>query len=283
MNDPVADFVAVLSIERGMSANTVEAYKRDLEAFLQERDPFGLSQDDLVSHLALRKQKGYAVTSNVRALVAIKLFFAFLVKEKRMRKSPFETIDSPRIWQQIPEVMTIEETTRLIEGVEGETLLKRRDQAICEMLYGSGLRVSELCSLNISDVDDNHVRVLGKGKKERLVPVGKKAITALDRYLGLRVSPTEEKALFLTERGKRIDRVAIWRMIQKRKKEVGITKKISPHTLRHSFATHLLENGADLRVIQEMLGHASIATTDRYTHVSTSHLTESFTQFHPRN
>lgn len=283
MNHPLDDFVAHLSIEKGMASNSVLAYTRDIEAFLASRDLPTVTQEELASYLAERKSRGYASASNVRALVAIKLFFSFLRREKRIDKNPFETIDAPRIWQQIPEVLTLDETSRLLESDREESFLSCRNRAICEVLYGSGLRVSEMCALNIGDVDDEQVRVMGKGKKERLVPMGREAIKALDRYLHFRTTPVDEKALFLTEKGRRLDRVAVWRMIRKKSQEAGITKKISPHTLRHSFATHLLENGADLRVIQEMLGHASIATTDRYTHVSTLHLTNSFTQFHPRN
>ncbi len=279
MNEILSHFVAVLSTEKGLAPLTVEAYQNDVKAFLQFIGAVNLQdveQEHIVSYLSHMQNVGYASSSIMRHLMAIKVFFSFLAKEWELKKNVAEKIDSPKVWRLIPEILTIKEIDRLLSNS-----LSVRDDAIIETLYGSGLRVSELCGLNIQDVNDHQVRVFGKGRKERIVPIGTKAVEAIDRYLHERND--NEKALFLTTRGKRIDRIAVWRMIKIRAKKAGIIKNISPHTLRHSFATHLLENGADLRVIQEMLGHASIGTTDRYTHISSSHLKDSFAKFHPRN
>lgn len=178
--------------------------------------------------------------------------------------------------------MTQTEVTRLLEAPDPETFLGARDRAIIEMLYGSGLRVSELCSLSIYSIDETSVKVMGKGRKERIVPVGRKAVEAVDHFLVRFRDQFEGEALFVTKRGKALDRVAVWRIIKHYAGQAGIQKPISPHTLRHSFATHLLDHGADLRVIQEMLGHSHIGTTDRYTHVSQSRLQEAFSKFHPK-
>ncbi|MEI6531905.1 MAG: tyrosine-type recombinase/integrase, partial [Chlamydiota bacterium] len=185
------------------------------------------------------------------------------------------------LWQLIPEVLTYEEVTRLLEASAD-----LRTKAILELLYASGLRVSELCSLSLYDVDESSVRVKGKGGKERLVPVGCKAIEAIDAYLnGPReaFSSEGEKHLFLSSRGKPLDRISLWRLIKKLGVQAGITKRISPHTLRHSFATHLLEGGADIRIIQDLLGHSNIQTTDRYTHISQKKVREAFYRCHNRS
>ena len=190
-----------------------------------------------------------------------------------------------KIWQLIPEVLSCTEMVSLLEAPDKDTLIGSRDKAILEVLYACGLRVSELCSLKIYDVDDVYVRVLGKGMKERVIPIGEAAIQAIDHYLHhYRSQYDSEKLqeLFVSTRGKPLDRIQVWKMVKGYAKKVGIVKNISPHTFRHSFATHLLDNGADLRVIQEMLGHASISSTDRYTHISKSHLQQSFEAYHPR-
>lgn len=215
-------------------------------------------------------------------LISLKVFFRFLYREKIIEKDISQSMESPKLWQLIPEVLTLEEVERLLNASPVQTYLGARDRAILEVLYASGLRVSEVCSLTLHCVGEDALRVLGKGGKERVVPVGKKALNALDHYLCFR-DHFQSETLFLSQKGKALDRVIIWRMIKHYAKQAGIQKSISPHTFRHSFATHLLENGADLRVIQEMLGHASIATTDRYTHVTASRLHSSFSQFHPRN
>jgi integrase/recombinase XerD len=213
------------------------------------------------------------------------MFFRFLKREGAIAKDVTLHLDSPRMWQLIPEVLTVPEVEMLLNAPDSSMRAGARDRAVLQVIYASGLRVSEVCGLNLYDVDEQVVRVRGKGGKERVVPIAKTAVLAIDYYLiHYRTSSEDKKEspLFLSDRGKRIDRGHVWKRVKFYAKRVGITKEISPHTLRHSFATHLLENGADLRVIQEMLGHSSIATTDRYTHISQRHLVEAFQACHPR-
>ena len=186
------------------------------------------------------------------------------------------------MWQLIPEVLTAQEVERLL-GAPGDGEEEVRDKAVLETLYATGIRVSELCNLDIHDVGENTVRVVGKGGKERIVPIGEEAIAAIDTYLGnYRHDKGDHRPLFVSKRGKRMSRVTVWEKVKFYARKVGIEKEVSPHTLRHSFATHLLDHGADLRVIQEMLGHADIGTTDRYTHLSKKRLFDAFDTFHPR-
>ncbi len=282
----ISDFLSYLASERGLARNTLLAYERDLQLFclrLGRMDLTETREEDLIGFLGYLRESRYATSSIARMLVAIKVFFRFLKRESKIEKNIALYLDSPKLWQLIPEVLTPDEVGALLQAPATDTFMGARDRAILEVLYASGLRVSEVCSMNITDLDDAFVRVKGKGGKERLVPIAKVAVDAVDQYLlNFRKVEGEEEALFVTSRGKRIERQEVWRRIKLYAKNAGITKKISPHTLRHSFATHLLENGADLRVIQEMLGHASISTTDRYTHISQKHLQEAFKAFHPR-
>jgi integrase/recombinase XerD len=280
MEPLLTDFIAYLRSEKGLSPHSIEAYGRDIKGFLEKFSP-PFHQDQLIQHLSVLKNKGYAAASITRALFSLKVFCRFLYREKILDQDVSQAIESPKLWQLIPEVLSMEEVELLLDTPPTQTYLGARDKAILEILYASGLRVSELCSLTLYSIDEEAVRVLGKGGKERVVPIGKKALDAIDHYLCLREQFQSEK-LFLTRKGKPIERVGVWRMVKRYAKKAGIAKTISPHTLRHSFATHLLERGADLRVIQEMLGHANIATTDRYTHISASSLRESFTKFHQR-
>lgn len=290
--DPaLSDFLSYIASEKGLARNTIEAYQRDLLQFfgyLEKRGACQLktvSHEDLINFLDALRKKSYASSTLSRMLVALKVFFRFLKKEKWIDIDPTHLLDSPKIWQLIPEVLSISEVEDLLKAPDIESYIGARDKAIFEVIYASGLRVSEVCAMNIHDISDDSVRVKGKGGKERIVPIAKSALDAVDHYLTsyrAQHSDKEELALFLTPKGKRVDRVLVWSRIKFYAKKAGITKAISPHTLRHSFATHLLENGADLRIIQEMLGHASIATTDRYTHVSQKHLSDAFSAFHPR-
>lgn len=291
MNEHLEDFLIYLTSEKGLAKNTIEAYQRDIKSFIkalerQEIDNFpAVQQCHIIAFLSELKAAQYATSSICRALIAIKVLYRFLKREGLVALNVTLYLETPKLWQLIPEVLSDREIERLVNKPDNQTYLGARDQAILELLYASGLRVSELCSLKIYDVDDNFVRVLGKGGKERLVPLGKNALTAVDHYLlhyrGLHDSE-KQPLLFLSKLGRPMDRIAIWRMIKFYGKLCGISKTISPHTLRHSFATHLLDNGADLRIIQEMLGHANISSTDRYTHVSRSRLQEAFQKFHPR-
>ena len=291
MQERISDFLSYLSSERGLANNTIEAYGRDLKFFCAAVEKCGVrelekvSEQEIVFFLSELRKRNYASSSICRALVAVKVFFRFLKKERYVASDATAHLDSPRLWQLIPDVLTIEEVDRLLAAPDLASAQGARDKAILEVLYASGLRVSELCGLNIHDVDDVFVRVTGKGGKERLVPIATAAIKAVDNYLvHYRGEAREDKdaPLFVSSRAKRIDRAAVWKRVKFYARKAGIAKDISPHTLRHSFATHLLENGADLRVIQEMLGHASIATTDRYTHISQQHLSLAFSTFHPR-
>lgn len=276
MQSFLAEFLLYLRSEKGLALNTIECYERDILKFilfLEGREP---SSELLYIFLSTLK---LASSSLARTIISLRVFFRFLLREKLISIDLTPYLETPKIWQLIPDVMTQDEVEKLLQ-ISVHTWLDVRDRAILEVLYASGLRVSELCRLKIQDVGDEELRVVGKGDKERLVPIGRRAIASVDSYLAIRES--RESILFLNRKGKPCDRIYIWRMIKKRAKEAGIEKNISPHTLRHSFATHLLEGGGELRVIQEMLGHATIATTDRYTHVSRQRLQHMFNQYHPK-
>lgn len=289
MQRDVEDFAIYLMSEKGLSSNTLEAYRRDIQAFLSFLKEAGLSQwkevqqQQLIHFLSLKKHE-YAPASISRALIAIKVFFRFLKREGVISANFTHLLETPKIWQLIPDVLSLEEMERLLSAPDTSNLKGARDLAILEILYATGLRVSELCQLNIADVDEHAIRIQGKGGKERVVPLGGKASQALDAYLSYRDTRAagRQDALFLGRGDRPINRVSVWKIVKHYAREAGIAKTIFPHTFRHSFATHLLDNGADLRVIQEMLGHASISSTDRYTHVSCTHLQEAFQTFHPR-
>lgn len=281
----LTDFIAYLRSEKGLAPLSIEAYVRDISVFLDQMQNEAYTVEEVVSHLACMKSEQYASSSIARALISIKIYFRFLYREKIIRINLCEQLETPKLWQLIPEVLTHAEIERLIQAPDLNTFTGVRDRAIIEVLYASGLRVSELCTLTLYDIDASSVKVMGKGRIERLVPIGSAALAAVDRYLTLyrdRFESDRNAALFLTQRGNPLDRTAVWKLIKSYAKKAGILKSISPHTLRHSFATHLLDGGADLRVIQEMLGHASIASTDRYTHVSSTRLQQAFEKFHPR-
>lgn len=286
----IDDFIIFIASERGLALNTVDAYRRDVTAFsnfLNSIHVMGwaeVSQLNIIAFLEHLSQQKYAGASISRALMAIKVLFRFFKREGVVSDNPTIYLENPKLWQLIPNVLTNDEVESLLAQPDPETFLGARDKAILEVLYACGLRVSELCALKISDVDDTFIRVLGKGSKERLVPIGRKAIEAIDHSLLFRdlVDSDRNTLLFVSKSGRPIQRTVVWEMVKKYATQAGILKVISPHTLRHSFATHLLDNGADLRVIQEMLGHSSISSTDRYTHISHSRLQDAFNNFHPR-
>ncbi len=284
MEREIADFLAYLGSEKGLSPHTLAAYGRDLLSYAkysQGKKAEEVVSDQIIEYFQTLKNKGIASSSLCRALVAIKVFFRFLKREKIISNNPTVFLESPKMWQLIPEVLTVEEVSRFLAMPDIQTPIGARDKAIFMVMYASGLRASELCGLNLGDVSDDQVRVRGKGNKERVIPIAAAAVAAVDDYL-TRFRTEGDGPLFLSSQGKRMDRVALWERVKFYGKKAGITKVISPHTLRHSFATHLLENGADLRIIQEMLGHSNIATTDRYTHVSRKHLHDAFEKFHPK-
>ncbi|MDN3506346.1 MAG: site-specific tyrosine recombinase XerD [Simkaniaceae bacterium] len=285
MNETLEDFLFYLGSEKGLSKNTVMAYRRDLSAFLdvvRKADFASISKEDILAFMDSLRSKNLASSSIYRAMVALKTFFRFLRREKLISSEETLYLDTPKVWQLVPEVLTEPEVQVLLNAPSEEEPLGARDRAILAVLYASGLRVSEVCGLNITDLGEDTVRVVGKGGKERIVPIANSAVNAVDHYLLHFRAECSNQALFVSSKGKRMDRVAIWTKVKQYAQVAGITKTISPHTLRHSFATHLLENGADLRVIQEMLGHSSVATTDRYTHISQKHLSSAFNAFHPR-
>jgi integrase/recombinase XerD len=286
----IEDFATYILSEKGFSTNTLEAYRRDIQSFLVflQKDNLQhwneVQQQHIIDFLGLKKQNHYAPASISRALIAIKVFFRFLKREGLISHNVSHLLETPKIWQLIPDVLTLEEIEKLLMLPRSHTRKGARDRAILETLYATGCRVSELCQLNIGDVDDTYVRIKGKGGKERTVPLGKEAILAIDRYLAFRDGANDERqeALFVGQGNRRVNRIGVWKLVKHYARQAGITKIIFPHTFRHSFATHLLDNGADVRVIQELLGHASISSTDRYAHVSCKHLQEAFQAFHPR-
>lgn len=287
--DYIEEYISYISSEKGLLENTILAYRSDLLSFFsfcKERNIGSIVDIDthlILDFLSFRKNR-YASSSIVRCLVAIKTFFLFLNKEEYLQSDPFKNLQRPKIWQLIPEVMTYEEVERLLAAPKTDTFIGSRDKAILEVIYGSGIRVSECAHLKITDISDGFIKVLGKGNKERVVPIGKIALEAVDHFLvnHRSLNGKEHNFLFVTKQFLPIDRITIYKRIKEYAKQAKIVKSISPHTLRHSFATHLLDKGADLRLIQEMLGHADIGTTDLYTHVFPSGLKHSFHQFHPR-
>jgi integrase/recombinase XerD len=281
-------FLDSLAVERGLAANTIRAYERDLEvhlAFLRRRgvDDLGrVEESHLILYLGQLRRGGAAPATVVRKLSALRTFYRHLVREEAIVSDPSANLPAARFRRQLPSVLSVEDVTRLLDQPDTSTPRGLRDQAMLELLYATGLRVSELVNLSRGDInlEMGLVRCIGKGSKERIVPVGKPAADAVRTYLAARRDAAG--ALFLGNKGRPLTRVAFWRIVQRYARQAGIRTAISPHTLRHSFATHMLEGGADLRTIQELLGHASIVTTQIYTHVSVDRLREVYQAYHPR-
>ncbi len=283
-----------LKLQRNMSGNTLDAYRRDLRKLLhyleQERkDVREVTLDDLEHFSATLHDIGIGPRSQCRILSGVRSFFRFLQLDGYREDDPTELLESPQIGDHLPEVLSTQEVDQLEASIDLSKWEGHRNRAIIEVLFSCGLRVSELVNLKLSDlyIDEEFVRVLGKGSKERLVPISKKAIRELTYWFDdrkqMKIKPGEEDYVFLNRRGAHLTRVMILIMIKQQAKEAGIQKTISPHTLRHSFATALLEGGADLRVIQALLGHESIGTTEIYTHIDTSTLRREILEHHPRN
>jgi len=289
--EPFNDF---LLLEQGASPRTHEAYSRDLTRFVTYSVGRGASSPPDVTSRLLReylyhlKDLGLAPASIRRNVSALRTYFKFLLGEGHLARDPSERLESPKRWRTLPEVLSVAEVDRLLASPVLDDPLVFRDRAMLELAYGAGLRVSEWITIGIRDVmfDDGLVRVFGKGSKERLVPIGRRAIGALATYvreLRPRLEHGDGKGvLFLNARGEPLTRMGAWKILRKYVDRAGIEKHVSPHTLRHSFATHLLEGGADLRAVQEMLGHADISTTQIYTHVDREYLRSVHRQFHPR-
>ena len=284
------DFRNYLRIERGMSPNTVASYARDVEGLLAAYEgyrPADIGPAELERYLSERIQKGLSKRSQARLLSALRSFFTWMTLEGDRPDNPCDGIDTPKLGRYLPEVLSVEEVEAILESVDLSKRFGRRDRAILEVLYGCGLRVSELTDLQVSHVylDEGFVRVVGKGNKERLVPLGEMAAQAIRAYLEIREEPDRgfEDILFLNKDGRALSRISVFNLVKKQAMAAGIHKEISPHTFRHSFATHLIENGADLRVVQEMLGHESILTTEIYTHIDSSTWQRSVLEHHPRS
>jgi integrase/recombinase XerD len=283
-----------LALESGHSANTVESYLRDLRRLGEfatargVRDPARLTRSLLRDFVYLLKDLGLSAASIRRGVSAIRTYFGFLVGEGRVMEDPSDRLESPRRGRTLPPTLSVSEMERLLASPQVDEPLAWRDRALLELAYGAGLRVSELCGLGLTDLllTENLVRIFGKGGKERLVPIGRSVIGAVSVYLHTK-RPALDRGkskgrVLLNARGEPLSRVGAWGVVKRASRRAGITKRVTPHTLRHSFATHLLEGGADLRAVQEMLGHADLSTTQIYTHVDREYLRSIHKQFHPR-
>ncbi|MBX6395060.1 MAG: site-specific tyrosine recombinase XerD [Alicyclobacillaceae bacterium] len=294
MKKIIERFIRYLAIEKGLAQNTLASYQKDLlnyAAFLEQsgcRDWHESNRRLIVAYLAYLQKLGRAPATITRNLASIRSFYQFLTREGLLEADPTAQLDSPKAGKRLPRVLTVEEVERLLAAPDGRSPAGLRDKAMLEVLYATGIRVSELVSLDVIDLNLNmgYVKCYGKGSKERIVPLGSAAIEAAHRYLvdgrPKLVKGADGGALFLNHLGNRLTRQGFWKIIKKYAREAGIQKVITPHTLRHSFATHLLENGADLRAVQEMLGHADISTTQIYTHVTQTRLKDVYLRTHPR-
>jgi integrase/recombinase XerD len=292
----IKNFKNYLKIERNLSQNTITSYLFDLQKlniFLQENNfssnPSHIKESTL-KKFVYKISKEIKPSSQARIISGIKRFFDFLILENILNENPLENIETPKIGSKLPTTLTVKEIDKLIDSIDIKSKNKIRNKAIIEILYSCGLRVSELITLKVSDLyfNESIIKVTGKGNKERFVPISKGAINYIEKYLNevrifQKIKKGSEDTLFLNERGNGLSRVMIYIILNDLKIKAEINKKIGPHTLRHSFATHLLENGADLITIQNMLGHENIVTTERYLHVNRKHLVESISKYHPRN
>ena len=299
MKENIESFLNYLAVEKGFSQNTAAAYRNDLyqlASFVEEEavrrgsapswSSFG--RQGILSYLLNLKERNYAATTIARKVAAMRSFFEFMMNEGNIKDNPSRDIASPKVGRALPKPISISQVRRLIDEPARQSKSEaQRDTAILHLLYASGMRVSELVSLNLNDIDlaGGFVRCFGKGHKERIIPIAPRAAQAVDDYLKeLRprlVQRSEEPALFLNARGERLTRQGLWQILKEYAKSVGL-EGITPHTLRHSFATHMLSGGADLRSVQELLGHANISTTQVYTHLTTDHIRQTYEKSHPR-
>lgn len=293
---PIEDYIHFIRVERQLSANTLASYRRDLEGYAQHlqdvqqlKDYNEVRREHILLHLENLRTEGKTARTVARHISSIRSFHQFLLREKVTTTDPTVHLEMPQVEQKLPRVLSIEEIDALIATPDRSKPQGVRDIAMLELLYASGMRISELIELNIEDIHltMGFVRVFGKGRKERIIPLGKGALNAISKYLEraryeLQGKYPKTDALFISHRGKRLTRQGCWKIIKDYAQKARINKELTPHVFRHSFATHLIENGADLRAVQEMLGHADIATTQIYTHVSKTRLSEVYKQFHPR-
>ena len=286
MQEHINRFIRYLEVERGVSAHTVRAYRKDLEEFSAYADakPETMDLIDIRSFIAGQINKGLSKITVSRRLSSIRSFFKYLHREGYITANPAKLVSNPKIPKMLPRYLSVDDVFSLIESPEGIGFVPVRDSAILELLYSSGLRVSELSGLNVDDLNirESLVKIKGKGKKERIVPVGSKAVGAIKSYLVERMlRRSRDKALFLNRMGTRLTDRGVRRIVVKYARASSMTGHVGPHVLRHSFASHLLQGGADLRVIQELLGHASLSTTQKYTHLDITHLMDIYDKAHP--
>ncbi len=296
MEDELKDFIHYLIVEKGLASNTIVSYERDLKSYLKYlknvenlKNFNEVQRPHIVHFLAHLKDQGKSSRTLARHVASIRSFHQFLLREKAADHDPSVHIESPQLEKTLPKVLSLEEVETLLESPDTSTHYGIRDKAMLELLYATGIRVSELIGLKLGDVHVTmgFVRCIGKGNKERIIPIGHTAIEAIEQYVQkgrpLFVSKkNHDDALFLNHHGRGLTRQGFWKILKGLARDAGIQKELTPHTLRHSFATHLLENGADLRAVQEMLGHADISTTQIYTHVTKTRLKDVYKQFHPR-
>lgn len=295
--DSKKGFENFLRLEKSLSQNSIAAYVNDINKLMVFLDgsfkklaPEKVKLNHLRSFVEHLNDRGVSPRTQARTISGIKSFFKYLLIEGKIQGDPTTLLESPKIGRKLPDVLTMEEIDTIIDAVDLEKPEGQRNKAMLETLYSCGLRVSELVNLKVTNLffEQGFVKVEGKSEKERLVPVSEKAVVEINKYLGgyrktLRISPESENVLFLNRRGKKLSRVMIFTIIKNLAQKVGMDKKISPHTFRHSFATHLISGGADLRAVQEMLGHESILTTEIYTHLDRDYLKSTISQFHPRS
>jgi integrase/recombinase XerD len=289
------EYLAHIKLEKNLSKNTVSSYKNDITAFISYlksrgiEDPSIILSNDIGGFFKTIKELGLSGSSSARYFSSLKGFFLYLLKNNYIIKNPIEKITAPKIAKRLPGVLDVNEIDKILSTPDVKEKLGLRDKAILELFYACGTRVSELIDLKVNDLffDDEIIRVFGKGSKERLIPIGSSAIKWVGEYLKksrplLMKKSKSENNLFLNSRGSKFSRMGVWKIIDRYVKEAGIEKEVHPHTFRHSFATHLLEGGADLRAVQEMLGHADISTTQIYTHVDRDYIKQIHKQYHPR-
>jgi integrase/recombinase XerD len=292
LNQFLQEYLAYLKLEKNLSELSVAAYEADLSkffTFLTEDDLNNISTKTVTEYFELMRELGISSSTTARYLSAVKGFFKYLSSQEYIEKDPVEILSNRISGRKLPTVLSFEEIELILQAPETDSKLGLRDKAILELFYSCGLRVSELINLKISDLyfSDNVIRVLGKGSKQRIVPIGSSAVKWITEYMKT-VRPVLEKKvksgniLFLNSRGTKLSRMGVWKIVDKYVKETGINKEFHPHTFRHSFATHLLEGGADLRAVQEMLGHADISTTQIYTHIDREFVKQMHKDFHPR-
>ncbi|MGM9929852.1 MAG: site-specific tyrosine recombinase XerD [Bacillus sp. (in: firmicutes)] len=296
MEDGLKDFIHFLTVEKGLAKNTLISYERDLKSYLKYMNKVeqifrwnDVRRVNILHFLAKLKEDGKSTKTIARHIASIRSFHQFLLRDKQCDQDPTVHIDTPQPERTLPKVLSMEEVEALMDSPKGMDPFGLRDQAMLEIMYATGMRVSELINLDLADVHSamGFVRCVGKGNKERIIPIGKTALNAVELYLAkgrtaLASKNHKSDALFLNHHGKRLSRQGFWKILKKLAQGANIQKELTPHTLRHSFATHLLMNGADLRSVQEMLGHADISTTQIYTHISNARLKDVYTKFHPR-